>query len=106
MIVNKETIASAIGTTFAAVGTSIQPDEVLRYVSLIITIIGGIITLVTAIWGLVAKIKAWHKKAMEDGKITREEYDELGNIVKEGINDGKQAIENINNQIKKKGETK
>ena len=106
MIVNKETIASAIGTTFAAVGTSIQPDEVLRYASLIITIIGGIITLVTAIWGLVTKIKAWHKKAMEDGKITREEYDELGNIVKEGINDGKQAIENINNQIKKKGETK
>ena len=106
MIVNKETIASAVGTTFAAVGTSIQPDEVLRYVSLIITIIGGLITLVTAIWGLVAKIKAWHKKAMEDGKITKEEFDELGNIVKEGISDGKQAIDDINKQIKKKGETK
>ena len=106
MIVNKETIASATGTVMAAVGTSIQPDEILRYVSLIITIIGGLITLVTAIWGLIAKIKAWHKKAMEDGKITQEEYDELGNIVKEGINDGKQAIDNIDKQIKKKGETK
>lgn len=106
MIINKETIASATGTVMAAVGTSIQPDEILRYVSLIITIIGGLITLVTAIWGLVAKIKAWHKKAMEDGKITEEEFDELGNIVKEGISDGKQAIDDINKQIKKKGETK
>lgn len=106
MIINKETIASATGTVMAAVGTSIQPDEILRYVSLIITIIGGLITLITAIWGLVAKINAWHKKAMEDGKITEEELDELGNIVKEGISDGKQAIDDINKQIKKKGETK
>ena len=106
MIINKETIASATGTVMSAVGTSIQPDEFLRYVSLVITILGGLITLVTAIWGLVAKIKAWHKKAMEDGKITQEEYEELGGIIKEGINDGKQTIENINKQIKKKGETK
>ena len=106
MILNKETIATATGTAIAAVGTSIQPDEILRYVSLIITIIGGLITLVTAIWGLIAKIKAWHKKAMEDGKITKEEYEELGGIIQEGINDGKQTIENINSQIKKKGETK
>ena len=106
MIISKETIASATGTVMSAVGTSIQPDEILRYVSLIITIIGGIITLVTAIWGLVDKIKAWHKKAMEDGKITKEEAEELGGIIKEGIIDGKQTIENINKQIKKKGETK
>jgi hypothetical protein len=106
MIVNKETIATATGTALAAVGTSIQPDEILRYVSLIITIIGGLITLVTAIWGLVAKIKAWHKKAMEDGKIDDAEKEELKGIIKEGINDGKQAIDDINKQIKKKGETK
>lgn len=104
MIINKETIASATGTIMSAVGTSIQPDEILRYVSLIITIIGGIITLVTAIWGLVAKIKAWHKKAMEDGKIDKAEMEELGGIVTEGISEGKQALDTIKNATKKKGE--
>lgn len=104
MIINKETIASATGTIMAAVGTSIQPDEILRYVSLIITIIGGIITLVTAIWGLVAKIKAWHKKAMEDGKIDESEKEELEGIIKEGISEGKQALDTIKNATKKKGE--
>ena len=101
-----EFIASASGTGIAAVGTALQTDQVLMYISLAITIAGGIITLITGIFGLAARIRAWHKKAMEDGKITKEEVHELGEIVKEGINDGKQAIENINSQIKKKGETK
>lgn len=104
MFINKETIASATGTIMSAVGTSIQPDEILRYVSLIITIVGGLITLVTAIWGLVAKIKAWHKKAMEDGKIDESEKEELEGIIKEGISEGKQAFDTIKNATKKKGE--
>ena len=103
MIINKETIASASGTIMSAVGTSMQPDEVLRYISLFITIIGGLITLVTAIWGLVAKIKAWHKKAMEDGVIDDAEKEELKGIVKEGIDEGKQALDTITNATKKKG---
>lgn len=103
MIINKETIASATGTIMSAVGTSLQPDEVLRYISLVITIIGGLITLVTAIWGLVVKIKAWHKKAMEDGVIDDAEKEELKGIVKEGINEGKQALDTISNATKKKG---
>lgn len=101
-----EFIASASGTGIAAVGTALQTDQVLMYISLAITIAGGIITLITGIFGLVARIRAWHKKAMEDGKITKEEVEELGEIVTDGINDGKQTIENIKSQIKKKGETK
>lgn len=101
-----EFIASATGTGIAAVGTALQTDQVMMYISLVITIAGGIITLITGIIGLVSRIKEWHKKAMEDGKITEEEVQELGRIIKEGINDGKQTVDNINNQIKKKGETK
>lgn len=104
MNISKETIVSATGTIMSAVGTSIQPDEVLRYVSLVITIVGGLITLVTAIWGLIAKIKAWHKKAMEDGKIDDAEKEELKGIIKEGIDEGKQALDTITNATKKKGE--
>lgn len=101
-----EFIASASGTGIAAVGTALQTDQVMMYISLVITIAGGIITLITGIVGLIARIKAWHKKAMEDGKITKEEVEELSGIIKDGINDGKQTIGDINNQIKKKGETK
>jgi len=104
MIINKETIITAVGTAASAVGTALQPDEVLRYISIIITIIGGLITLITAIWGLVAKIKAWHKKAMEDGKIDESEKEELKGIIKEGISEGKQALDTIKNATKKKGE--
>ena len=101
-----EFIASASGTGIAAVGTALQTDQVMMYISLVITIAGGIITLITGIVGLIARIKSWHKKAMEDGKITKEEVEDLGVIIKDGINDGKQTIENINTKIKKKGETK
>lgn len=104
MIISKETIAAAVGTATSAVGTALQPDEVLRYVSLIITILGALVTLITAIWGLVAKIKAWHKKAMEDGKIDESEKEELKGIIKEGIDEGKQALDTIKNATKKKGD--
>ena len=104
MIISKETIASATGTIMSAVGTSMQPDEVLRYVSLGLTILGAIVTLVTAVWNLIAKVKAWHKKAMEDGKLDDAEKEELKGIIKEGIDEGKQAFETISNATKKKGE--
>lgn len=104
MIVSKETIATATGTMMSAVGTALQPDQVMMYISLGITILGGIITLITAVWNLVARIKAWHKKAMEDGKIDDAEKEELKGIIKEGLDEGKQALDTISNATKKKGE--
>ena len=104
MIVNKEFISSAVGTSISAIGTAIQTDEVLRYFSLIITILGGLVTLLTGIIGLIVRIRRWCKKAMEDGKIDNDELEELGSIVKEGVDEGKQTLETINK--KKKGETK
>ena len=103
MIINKETIASATGTIVSAIGTSMQPDELLRYISLGLTILGAMVTLVTAVWNLAVKIKAWHKRAMEDGKIDDDEKEELKAIVKEGINEGKQALDTIKDATKKKG---
>ena len=103
MNISKETIASTTGTIMSAVGTALQPDQVMMYISLGITILGGVITLITAIWNLVARIKAWHKKAMEDGKIDESEREELKEIIKEGIDESKQALDTIKNATKKKG---
>ena len=96
-----EFIASASGTGIAAVGTALQTDQVLMYISLAITIVGGIITLITGVIGLIARIKEWHKKAMEDGKITPDEYERLGGILKEGYDDAKQSVDNIKEATKK-----
>lgn len=79
---NRESLGGVVGTALSAVGTSIQMDEVLRYISLAITIIGGIIT-------LVSQIVIWWKKAKSDGKITKEE-----------INEGIEIISNVSNDIK------
>ena len=101
-----EFAVSATGTSIAAISTAAQTNESLQTIQLIVTICAAAVTFLTGIVGLVARIISWYKKAKSDGKIDESEWEELGGIVKEGINDGKQAIDDINKQIKKKGETK
>lgn len=101
-----EFAVSATGTTVAAISTAAQTNEGLQMIQLIVTICAAAVTFLTGIIGLVVKIISWYKKAKSDGKIDESEWEELGGIVKDGINDGKQSIDDINKQIKKKGETK
>lgn len=101
-----EFAVSATGTTVAAISTAAQTNEGLQMIQLIVTICAAAVTFLTGIVGLIVKIITWYKKAKSDGKIDESEWEELGGIVKEGINDGKQSIDDINKQIKKKGETK
>ena len=101
-----EFAVSATGTSIAAISTATQTNEGLQTIQLIVTICAAAVTFLTGIVGLVVRIISWYKKAKSDGKIDESEWEELGGIVKEGINDGKQAIDDINKQIKKKGETK
>ena len=79
---NKDTIGGIIGTSLSAIGTSIQVDEIMKYVSLAITIIGGLIT-------LISQIVIWWNKAKADGKITKDE-----------INEGIEIVSHISNDIK------
>ena len=101
-----EFAVSAAGTSIAAISTAAQTNESLQTIQLIVTICAAAVTFLTGIVGLVVRIISWYKKAKSDGKIDESEWEELGGIVKEGINDGKQTIDDINKQIKKKGETK
>lgn len=76
---NKEILGGSLGTALSAVGTAIQVDEVLKYVSLAITIIGGIISMI------IIPILNWYKKSKEDGKISKEELEEGVKIISDGI---------------------
>ena len=77
---NKEVLGATIGTSTSAVGTAIQPNQVLSTISLILTIIGSLITIIMA-------IAAWWNKAKKDGKIDKEEVDEVIDIIKDGVDD-------------------
>lgn len=55
--VTKSSIASTIGTAVSLAGTAIQADEILSWISLGITILGGIISIISGIIALVKKFK-------------------------------------------------
>jgi len=80
----KEILEGSVGTILSAVGTAAQVDEVLKYISLGITILGGIISMIIIpLWN-------WYKSAKQDGKITKEEIEEGVKIASDGVNGVKQ----------------
>ena len=84
---DKEFIAGSIGTTLSAVGTSVQPNEVLQTISLVITIIGGLITFI------IVPLVSWYQKSKQDGKIDKEEINEGIKIVVDGSKNIKEEVE-------------
>lgn len=84
----RETICGAFGTAVTATGTVLQPNDVLQTISLIITIIGGLITFVFV------PLYNWYKQAKKDGKITKDEIKDGIDIVVEGASKFKPQIEN------------
>ena len=89
-----EIIGGAIGTAISATGTAMQPNEVLQIISLVITIIGGLITTAFALW-------TWWKNAKKDGKIDKDEVKEAIDILQDGGEKIKEALDD-----KKEGDKK
>lgn len=69
---------SWIGTAFGGILTALQTDVVFQYISLALTILSTLVAIAFTIW-------KWWKKASEDGKITKEEIEELEDDLKEHI---------------------
>ena len=88
-----EFIGGAVATTLSATGTVLQTNELLQTISLIITILGAIISMI------VLPLLSWYKNAKKDGKITTEE-------IKEGIDTLQGGLEGVKDTIDKKGESK
>ena len=74
----------------AGVGTILQPDEILRIVSMILTCISVIVSLCFTLY-------KWHKEAKKDGKIDNNEVDEAIKIVKDHV----EVINNNDNFVEK-----
>lgn len=82
-----ELIGGSIGTALSAVGTGLQTNDVLQTISLIITIIGALISFI------IVPLLTWYKNAKKDGKIDKEEIDEAIDIVVDGSEKIKGKVE-------------
>ena len=81
-------IYGSIGTALSAIGTGLQTNEVLETISLIITIIGGIITFI------IAPLLSWYNKSKTDSKIDTNEIQEAIKIISNGSEKIKEQINN------------
>lgn len=83
---NKETLGGVGGIMISALGTGIQTNELLQTISLILTIIGTVITIVMALLN-------WWNRSKKDGKIDKEEAKEGLDIVMGGVEQIQDALE-------------
>ena len=74
-----ELIAGGVGTGLSAIGTATQTNEVLQTISLVVTIIGAVISMI------IVPLISWWQKAKKDGKITKEEIQEGIDIISDGV---------------------
>ena len=72
-----------------------QVEQVLRIASFALSVLISIII-------IISRVIDWWKKAKADGKITKDEIDELGHIVGDGIKDIKEQVDSA--QESQKGE--
>lgn len=86
-MIRDELIGGSIGTALSAVGTGLQTNDVLQTISLVITIIGGLITFI------IVPIVTWYKNAKKDGKIDKDELKEGVDIIVEGSEKLKDEID-------------
>ena len=68
-------IISWSGTAVGTVCTIVQTQEIFQWISLGLTILSTLVAIAFTCW-------KWYKKASADGKITKEEVDELLDDVK------------------------
>lgn len=67
---NNDEVVGWVGTAIGTISTALQVDQFLHTLQAILTVITLVISLSYTIW-------KWYKKASKDGKITKDEVDEL-----------------------------
>ena len=83
----KSFISATIGATLGAVGTATQTNETLETISLIVTIIGAILSFI------VCPLLSWFNRAKKDGHIDSEEIEQLTKDISKGLNEIGDALD-------------
>ena len=95
MLPDDKLMMGIIGTAVSATGAGLSVTEVQAIISIIVTVAGFVISvLVPLIIKLVKKIK----DAKADGKITKEEVDDIASTVKEIVDESSKVIEEVSDK--------
>lgn len=101
MVPDDKLMMGIIGTAVSATGAGLSVTEIQAIVSIIVTVAGFVISvLIPLIIKLIKKIK----EAKADGKITKEEVDDIASTVKEIVDESSKVIEEVSD--KSEGEKK
>ena len=99
MMPDDRILAGITGTALSAIGTSMSMNELQSLISIIITISGFIISvLIPLVMKLVKKIK----EAKADGKITKDEIEDITSTVKEIVDKTTEVADDISKKNKEK----
>ena len=99
MIPDDKIVMGILGTAISATGAGLSVTELQAIISIIVTIAGFIISvLIPLIIKLVKKIK----EAKADGKITKEEVDDIASTVKEIVDESSKVVEEVSHKQKEK----
>ena len=91
-------LCGVVGTAISAAGTGLAMSDIQAIISIVITIAGFIISvLIPLIMKLIHKIK----EAKKDGKLSKEELDDITSTVKEIVDESSKVIEEVS-QTKEK----
>ena len=86
-----------VGTAVSAAGAGLSVNDLQAIISIIVTVAGFVISvLIPLIIKLVKKIK----EAKADGKITKEEVDDIASTVKEIADESSKVIEEVSHKEK------
>ena len=83
----KAFLSATVGATLGAVGTATQTNETLETISLVITIIGAVLSFI------VCPLLSWFNHAKKDGHIDSEEIEELTKDITKGLNEVGDALD-------------
>ena len=82
-------IGGMFGTAISAVGAGLSVTDLQAIISIIATVIGLMITIIT---GVVIPVIKKYKKAKEDGKVTIDEAIDIIETAKDGLDKTKKEI--------------
>lgn len=82
---NNKYIGETLGVTMSAVGTATQTDPLLQNISLILTIVGAVIAIVSSLINIYQKVK-------KNDKITSEDIKQVLDTTDKQIKDIKDAL--------------
>lgn len=101
MLQEDKIVYGVLGTAISATGAGLSITELQAIISMIITVLGFIISVVVP---LIIKLVNKVKKAREDGKIDKDEMKDIISTGKEIIDETGSLIEKIKEESDKKSE--